>query len=98
MPPQVQQPNLRALLNMKCFLLPLNVEWEKKLLKRNLGNRNIHTSQHRSCEMTTGVVKVTLSIKLAVEFGQNTNSPMCLLPVADEVSMAPASGIKKMCM
>lgn len=48
--------------------------------------------------MTTGAVKVTLSIKLEVEFGQNTNSPMCLLQVADEVSMAPARGMKKTCM
>lgn len=47
---------------------------KKKLLKRNLDSRNIHTSQQRSCEMTTVVVKVTLSIKLEVEFGQNINS------------------------
>lgn len=64
-----------ALLNMKCFLLAFSVEWgKKKLLKRNLDSRNIHTSQQRSCEMTTVVVKVTLSIKLEVEFGQNINS------------------------
>lgn len=68
------QPNPQAvglaLLNMKCFLFPFNVEWEK-----NLDNRNIHTSQHRRYEMTTGLVKLTLSIKLEVEFGQNINFP-----------------------
>lgn len=77
------------------LLASLQCRMGKKLLKRNLDNRNIHTSQHS----VNGVVKVNLSIKLEMEFGQNINCPhFCLLPVADEFSMAPDSGMKKTCM
>lgn len=62
----------------EMLLTSLQCRMGKNLLQRNLDNRNIPTSQHRSCEMTTGVVKVTLSIKLEVEFGQNINFLPCV--------------------